>query len=388
MKTYSRIRAVIDLDAVKHNIKMMHARLQKGTKITAVVKTDAYGHGAVPIARMLEDMEEIWGFAVATLDEGTVLRNAGIKKPILCLGCIFPDQFEAMIAQEIRMTTSNLELARLASEKAQEMGKNAIFHIKLDTGMSRLGFPADEESAAAIMEVSRLPFVELEGLYTHFAKSDETDKEPSRQQFGRFVEMKERLAEQGLVFPYHHCCNSAGIIDIPEADMDFVRAGIATYGLYPSEEVQKGMVPLKPAMELIAHVVHVKWIEPGTPVSYGWTYKAQKRTKVATIPMGYGDGYPRSLSNKGYVLIHGKKAPVLGRICMDQFMVDVTDIEDVKFGDKVTLVGKNGDEFLPVETLSNLAGRFNYEFICDINKRVPREYVQGGKVVEQTDYFD
>ena len=170
--------------------------------------------------------------------------------------------------------------------------------------------------------------------------------------------------------------------------MDFVRAGIATYGLYPSEEVQKGMVPLKPAMELIAHVVHVKWIEPGTPVSYGWTYKAQKRTKVATIPMGYGDGYPRSLSNKGYVLIHGKKAPVLGRICMDQFMVDVTDIEDVKFGDKVTLVGKNGDEFLPVETLSNLAGRFNYEFICDINKRVPREYVQGGKVGEQTDYFD
>lgn len=388
MKTYSRIRAVIDLDAVKHNIKAMYARLQEGTKITVVVKTDAYGHGAVPIARMMESMEEIWGYAVATLDEGTILRNAGIEKPILCLGCVFPDQFEAMIAQEIRMTTSNLELARLASAKAAEMGKKAIFHIKLDTGMSRLGFPADEDSVGDIMEVSRLPYVELEGLYTHFAKSDESDKEPSREQFVKFVEMKERLAEQGLIFPYYHCSNSAGIIDIPEADMDFVRAGISTYGLYPSEEVHKEIVPLIPAMELIAHVTHVKWIETGTPVSYGWTYKARRRTKVATIPMGYGDGYPRSLSNKGYVLIHGKRAPIMGRVCMDQFMVDVTDIEDVNFGDKVTLVGKNGDEYLPIETLSELAGRFNYEFICDLNKRVPREYIQNGEVVEQIDYFD
>ena len=353
-----------------------------------VVKTDAYGHGAVPIARMMESMEEIWGYAVATLDEGTILRNAGIEKPILCLGCVFPDQFEAMIAQEIRMTTSNPELARLASAKAVEMGKKAIFHIKLDTGMSRLGFPADEDSVGDIMEVSRLPYVELEGLYTHFAKSDESDKEPSRAQFDKFVEMKERLAEQGLIFPYYHCSNSAGIIDIPEADMDFVRAGISTYGLYPSEEVHKEIVPLIPAMELIAHVTHVKWIETGTPVSYGWTYKARRRTKVATIPMGYGDGYPRSLSNKGYVLIHGKRAPIMGRVCMDQFMVDVTDIEDVNFGDKVTLVGKNGDEYLPIETLSELAGRFNYEFICDLNKRVPREYIQNGEVVEQIDYFD
>lgn len=388
MKTYSRIRAVIDLDAVEHNIKMMHARLKKGTKITAVLKTDAYGHGAVPIAKMMENMDEIWGYAVATLDEGTVLRNAGMKKPILCLGCIFPDQFEAMITQEIRMTTSDVELARLASGKAAEMGKDAILHIKLDTGMSRLGFPANEKSIEDILTVGSLPSVKLEGLYTHFAKADETDKEPSRLQFDRFTKVRQSLAERGLTFPFYHCSNSAGIIDIPEADMDFVRAGIALYGLYPSEEVHKENVPLMPAMELIAHITHVKWIEPGTPVSYGWTYKAQKRTKVATIPMGYGDGYPRSLSGKGYVLIHGQKAQIIGRVCMDQFMVDVTEIEDVKFGDKVTLVGQNGEEFLPVETLSDLAGRFNYEFVCDLNKRVPREYIKGGKVAEQTDYFD
>lgn len=388
MKTYSRIRAVVDLDAVAHNIKMMYARLKKGTKITAVLKTDAYGHGAVPIARMMENMDEIWGYAVATLDEGTVLRKAGMKKPILCLGCIFPDQFEAMITQEIRMTTSDLELARLASGKAAEMGKDAILHIKLDTGMSRLGFPANEKSIEDILTVSSLPSVKLEGLYTHFAKADETDKEPTRLQFDRFTKMRQLLAERGLTFSYYHCSNSAGIIDIPEADMDFVRAGIAIYGLYPSEEVHKETVPLMPSMELIAHITHVKWIEPGTPVSYGWTYKAQKRTKVATIPMGYGDGYPRSLSGKGYVLIHGQKAQIMGRVCMDQFMVDVTEIEDVKFGDKVTLIGRNGEEFLPVETLSDLAGRFNYEFVCDLNKRVPREYIKDGKVVEQTDYFD
>lgn len=387
MKIYNRLRAVIDLDAVMYNMEMMRANINDDTKVIAVIKMDGYGHGAIPIALMLEDVEYIWGYAVATLDEGAQLRRAGVKKPILCLGCIFPDQFEEMICMGIRMTVSDYELAELADKKAAELGEKALLHLKIDTGMSRLGYPVCQESIDEILRISRLEHVTMEGMYTHFSKADETDKTFTKKQIEEYLRMKDALEEKGLKFQFYHCSNSAGIIDMPEANMDLVRAGIATYGLYPSEEVDKTAVPLKPAMELIAHVTHVKWIEKGTAVSYGGTFTAEERMRVATIPTGYGDGYPRSLSGKGYVLIHGKQAPILGRVCMDQFMVDVTHIPDVKFGDEVTLVGRNGDEFLPVETLSELSGRFNYEFVCDINKRVPREYTQGGKVVFQEDFF-
>ena len=387
MKKYSRLRAVINLDAVMYNMEMMRANIKKDTKIIAVIKMDGYGHGSVPIARMLEKADYIWGYAVATLDEGIVLRNAGVKKPILCLGCIFPDQFEEMIQNEVRMTVYSGELARLASETAERMGEKAIFHIKIDTGMSRLGFPVCEDSVNEIAKIGRLPGIEMEGMFTHFAKADETDKQPTIKAMESFVWMENELKRLGIMFQYYHCSNSAAIIDMPEANMDLVRAGISTYGLYPSEEVNKRAVPLKPALELIAHVTHVKWIEQGTTVSYGGTFTAPHRMKVATIPVGYGDGYPRSLSGKGYVLIHGKKAAILGRVCMDQFMVDITDIPDVSFGDEVTLVGRNGEEFLPVEILSELSGRFNYEFVCDINKRVPREYIRNGRIVSQKDYF-
>lgn len=387
MKSYSRLRAEINLDAVMYNMEMMHANIKDDTKIIAVVKADGYGHGAGPIAQMLENVDYIWGYAVANLDEGCVLRKEGITKPILCLGCIFPDQFEEMIKHEIRMTVYSPELARLTSEKAVELGKDAIFHIKIDTGMSRLGFSVCEESVREIAEISKLPFVKMEGMFTHFSKADETDKEATRKQAEAYLWMKKRLDECGVSFSYCHCSNSAAIIDLPDMNMDLVRAGIATYGLYPSEEVDKAAVSLKPALELFAHVTYVKWIEPGTEVSYGGTFTADSRMKIATIPAGYGDGYPRSLSGKGYVLIHGQKAPILGRVCMDQFMVDVTDVPDVEFGDKATLIGRDGDEFLPVETLSELSGRFNYEFVCDINKRVPREYLRNGHVVEQSDCF-
>ena len=232
-----------------------------------------------------------------------------------------------------------------------------------------------------------MPNLAMEGMYTHFAKADEIDKSFTEKQIKNYVWMKETLAQRGVTFQYYHCSNSAGIIDVPEANMDLVRAGISTYGLYPSEEVHKENVPLKPAMELISHVAHVKWVEAGTPVSYGGTYITDRKTKIATIPVGYGDGYPRSLSNKGYVLIHGKKAPILGRVCMDQFMVDATEIDDVKYADKVTLVGNDGDEKLPVEALSGLSGRFNYEFVCDLGKRIPREFIRHGDIVEQMDYF-
>lgn len=388
MKQYNRVCARIDLDAIEYNMEMMHKNTREGVSMISVIKTDGYGHGAVQIARMLEPKDYIWGYAVATLDEAVVLRKRGIKKPILVLGCIFPDQWAAAITHEIRFTVYTKEMAEGISELAGKLGKDAYVHIKLDTGMSRLGFLIQEESAEIITGITRLPGLIMEGMFTHFAKADETDKTFTNKQYEGYLWMKKRLEENGVTFQYYHCCNSAGIIDVKEANLDLVRAGISTYGLYPSEEVEKENVPLKPALELVSHVAHVKWVDEGTPVSYGGTYITKRRTRIATIPVGYGDGYPRSLSNKGYVLIHGKEAPILGRVCMDQFMVDVTEIEDVAFGDVVTLVGENEGAHLPVEVLSDLSGRFNYEFVCDLGKRIPREFIRHGEVVEQMDYFE
>lgn len=387
MKAYTRVCARINLDAIEYNMEKMKENLHPGTSMLAVIKTDGYGHGASQISDLFEDKEYIWGYATATVEEAVTLRRAGRKKPILVLGCIFPDSIDKAIKNEIRITTYSLEAAEFISKRAVELGKSAYIHIKLDTGMSRLGFLIQEESVENIVRISKLPGLILEGMFTHFAKSDETDKGFTHTQFHNYLWMKEHLEELGVTFSYYHCSNSAGIIDLPEVNMDLVRAGISIYGLYPSEEVKKDQVPLRPALELISHVSHVKWVPEGTPVSYGSTFVTDKVTKIATIPVGYGDGYPRSLSNKGYVLIKGKKAPILGRVCMDQFMVDVTDIDDISFGDEVTLIGYNGEEHLPVEALSALSGRFNYEFVCDLGKRIPREFIRYGQVVEQMDYF-
>lgn len=389
MKKYTRICARIDLDAVEYNLEMMRRRIPSDTKMIGVIKMDGYGHGAAQIARLvMEEKDYIWGYAAATPDEAALLRKKGIRKPILVLGCTFPEQRDDMIMQEIRMTCYTREMAKDVSERAQRLGKTAYIHVKLDTGMSRLGFLINEANADTIAQITRLPGVEAEGMFTHFSKADETDKSFTRGQMEKYLWMRSRLADRGVTFRFCHCSNSAGIIDMPEAAMDFVRAGIAMYGLYPSGEVQKDLVPLRPALELISHVSHVKWVEPGTSVSYGGTYVTDRRTKIVTVPVGYGDGYPRSLSNKGYVLIHGKKAPILGRVCMDQFMVDATDIEDVQFGDRIILAGEESGAVVSVDTLADLSGRFNYEFVCDINKRVPREYIRGGQVAEQMDYFE
>lgn len=387
MKKYSRVLARVDLDAVEYNVEMMKKNLNEDVQMMVVLKTDGYGHGAPQIAKALAFKDYIWGYAVATLEEAIVLRNAGIGKKILVLGCVFPEQREDLIEQNVRMTIYTKEMAKELSDLAVRMGKKAYIHIKLDTGMSRLGFQITEESADVIAEISKLPNLVMEGMYTHFAKADETDKAFTDEQLQKFLWMKQELEARGCTVPYCHCSNSAGIIDLKKANMNLVRAGISTYGMYPSEEVQKKNVPLKPAMELISHVTHVKWLEAGRSISYGGTYTTTRPTRVATIPVGYGDGYPRSLSNKGFVLIHGKRAPILGRICMDQFMVDVTEIEDVQFGDKVILIGKDGDDNIPVEVLSDLSGRFNYEFVCDFGKRIPREYIFRGEIVEQVDFF-
>lgn len=387
MKQYNRVYASINLDAVAYNMEQMKKRLGGDTKLIAVIKTDGYGHGAVPIAELFEDTEYVWGYATASLDEAMVLREAGIRKPVLVLGCVFPEQYEEMIQNEIRAAVYTCEMAEGMSQTAKRLGKPAFLHIKIDTGMGRIGFPVSSESADVIQKIGRLEKVVLEGMFTHFAKADETDKTYTRMQHDRFLWMKKALEERKVEISYLDCDNSAGIIDFPELKHDLVRAGISLYGMYPSDEVNQKAVDLKPALELVSHVTFVKEVEEGTSISYGGTFVAPKKMRIATIPVGYGDGYPRALSNKGEVLIRGKRAKILGRVCMDQFMADVTDIPDVCFMDKVTLVGRDGTEVITVEELSEWSGRFNYEFVCCLSKRIPRVYTKNGNVVIQKDCF-
>lgn len=387
LKLYSRVYARIDLDAIASNLEHMKRNLNPSTKIIAVIKADGYGHGAVQIAQMLESVAYIWGYAVATLDEAIVLRTEGIQKPILVLGCVFPEQYMEMLRYDIRMNVYTEEMAEAISQMAQREGMTAYIHIKLDTGMTRLGFDVNPESVDAITRIAGMNNVCMEGVFTHFSKADETDKGFTHKQIKDFVWMVEKLKENHVTFQYEHCSNSAAIIDVPDANFDLVRAGIATYGLYPSEDVCKESISLEPALTLKSHVAFVKEIKAGTPISYGGTYVAEKDMKIATIPVGYADGYPRNLSNVGYVLIRGQKAPIVGRVCMDQFMVDVTDIDGVGFGEDVTLIGKDGNKTITVEQLSELSGRFNYEFVCNLGKRIPRVFVKHGKVAEQVDYF-
>lgn len=387
MKQYNRVCAEIDLDAVAYNMEQMKKRIGDNARLIGVIKTDGYGHGAVPIVEMFEEMDYVWGYAVACIGEAVVLRKNGIKKPILILGCVFPDEYETMIEHDIRAAVYTEQMAEAMSETAVRMGKKAYFHIKVDTGMGRIGFQVNEESADVIERISRLPNVCIEGMFTHFAKADEKDKTYTLQQHEKFMWMKAEMEKRNISISYFDCDNSAGIIDFPDMKHDLARAGISTYGMYPSDEVDKSAVDLKPALRLTSHVSFVKEVEPGTSISYGGTFVAPEKMKVATIPVGYGDGYPRSLSNKGSVLIHGKRAKILGRVCMDQFMADVTGIPETEFMDEVTLIGKDGSDEITVEELSDLSGRFNYEFVCCLGRRIPRVYRKGGRIVRQVDYY-
>lgn len=370
----NRVRADIDLDAVLYNMESMHKKLKPGTKIAAVVKADAYGHGAVEISRVLENLPYLWGYAVATSNEAMQLVEAGRKKPIIILGLSFPEQFEEIVENDLRPAVCTYETAQALSDIAAEKNKVCRIHIKVDTGMSRIGFQVTPESADTVARISKLPNIMIEGIFTHFARADELSKAPAYEQFKQFEKMIAMVEEKGVQIPLKHCSNSAGIVEIPECNMDMVRAGITLYGLWPSEEVDKTKISLKPVMSLRSRVAYVKELLPGRQISYGGTFTVKKKMTVATVPVGYGDGYARGLSNKGWVLIKGQKAPICGRVCMDQCMVDVTDIPGVKIGDTVTLLGKDADEEITMEQLGELSGRFNYEFACLITPRVPRIY--------------
>lgn len=370
----NRVRADIDLDAVLYNMESMHKKLKPGTKIAAVVKADGYGHGAVEISRVLENLPYLWGYAVATSNEAMQLVEAGRKKPIIILGLSFPEQFEEIVENDLRPAVCTYETAQALSDIAAEKNKVCRIHIKVDTGMSRIGFQVTPESADTVARISKLPNIMIEGIFTHFARADESSKAPAYEQFKQFEKMIAMVEEKGVQIPLKHCSNSAGIVEIPECNMDMVRAGITLYGLWPSEEVDKTKISLKPVMSLRSRVAYVKELLPGRQISYGGTFTVKKKMTVATVPVGYGDGYARGLSNKGWVLIKGQKASICGRVCMDQCMVDVTDIPGVKIGDTVTLLGKDADEEITMEQLGELSGRFNYEFACLITPRVPRIY--------------
>lgn len=387
MNQYYRVYAAIDLDAVCHNISEIKKLVGPDTKIMPVIKADGYGHGAVPVAKALNKIG-VDGFAVAIIEEGIALRKQGITKPILILGYTSEYQYASLIQHEIEQTVFSYEMAEAISKFAVTMKKEARIHIKVDTGMNRIGFKPTEESVGQVQRIQKLPNIKIQGIFTHFACADEEDKTSARYQKELFDQFVSKIEEKGIEIPVKHVSNSAAIMDLRECRMDMVRSGIITYGLYPSEEVDKSAIDLKPALSLISHVIHVKEVGPGEGVSYGSTFVTDRKTRIATIPVGYADGYPRALSSRGRVIIRGQYAPIIGRICMDQFMVDVTDIEGVSVMDRVTLVGTDGDKNITVEEAADLAGSFNYEFVCGIGKRVSRVYFQDGKAKEAVDYLE
>ncbi len=386
MKEYYRVQANINLDAICNNIKNVKSKLKEGTKIMAIIKADAYGHGAVPVAKALDELVDSYGIAI--IEEGIELRNAGVKKPILILGYTPMQQVDLLVKYDITATVFCWEMAEKLSQEAKKQKKTAHVHIKLDTGMGRIGFMPEDSTIPVIRKISGLEGIELEGCFSHFARADEKNLDFTRLQLERYINFVNKLEEEGIMIPVKHISNSAGIMELPEANLDMVRSGIITYGLYPSDEVHKKNLPIEPAMEIKACISYLKEVEAGTGISYNSTYVTTRHTKVATIPVGYGDGYPRALSSKGRVLIHGQSAPILGRVCMDQFMVDVTDISGVQEGDTVTLVGKDGTEFISVEEVSSASGNsFNYEFVCDVGKRIPRVYYLHEKKVGTSDFY-
>ncbi len=373
MEEFTRTYSVIHLDAIYKNIEEAQKRVGADTRIMAIVKANAYGHGAIEVANAIKG--RVYGFAVATVKEALTLRKSGINNLILILGYVCKAEYETVINNNITFALLSKEMASEVDACAMRIGKTARCHIKINTGMNRIGFPANEETVRELEEIHAMKGLDCEGIFMHFATADEADKTFSHKQYELFMEVVNSLEKRGITYAIRHCANSAAIIDLPQMKLDMVREGIILYGLRPSDQVDSSM-KYYPAMEIKSHVIFVKELPAGEGVSYGRTFVTDRPTRVATIAIGYADGYPRSLSSKGYVLIHGQKAPVIGRVCMDQMMVDVTEIDDVRVEDVVTIVGSDGGQTITVEELAELSGRFNYEFVCDISERVERKYVK------------
>ena len=378
---YSNSHIKIDLDAILENFRAIRAHAK--AEVMAVIKANAYGHGAIPVAQLLE--KECAFFGVSSVAEALELRRAGIQKPILILGATDPNAFDVLVKEDIRPTIFTYQQAQKLSDEAQKQGKTACFHIAVDTGMSRIGLQVTEQSADICAEIAKLPGITAEGLFSHFATADEKDQTKTKKQAQLFADFDRMLKARGVEIKLRHLDNSAGVLGYG-SHYEMVRTGIILYGLYPDAGMDK-TIALKPAMSWHSWVAHVKPLEPGRQISYGGTFTVEKPMLVATVPVGYADGYRRNLSGRFYVLIRGQRAPILGRVCMDQFMVDVTDIPEVVEGDEVVLLGTSGAETITAEALAAAAGSFNYEQLCDISYRVSREYCRGDQVVGHTNYL-
>lgn len=371
MAEYVRAYAKVSLDAINRNFDELRNSIDKNVKTMAVVKADAYGHGSVEVAKILKNKADY--FAVATLSEGIELRDEGITNPILILGYTSPLEYEQLLSYGIIPTLYNTDEAVLLNEVAKKAGTKAAVHIAVDTGMSRIGFSDDEKGAEAVKEISLLSNILIEGIFSHYATADEADKTFALNQTQRFDRFTDLVEKKGVSIPVKHICNSAATIDL-DRHYNIVRLGIALYGLYPSDCVDKSKVRLTPAMEVISHVIHVKEIEKGTGVGYGQIYTAPEKRTIATVAIGYADGFFRCLTGKGYVLINGKRAPLAGKVCMDQIMVDITDIDGVQVGDKVIILGKSENEEITAEEFGEMANSFSYEVICTFMPRIKRIY--------------
>ena len=372
----------IDLDIIARNFDIV--RQKAGTDVMAVVKADAYGHGAIQVARLLEGKCRFFG--VSSMLEARELRQAGLTTPILILGHTPAAHFPTAVAENIRPTIFHYADAVALSAEAVKQGRIAPFHFAIDTGMSRIGFQATAEAAELCVKIARLPGLFAEGIFSHFAGADCEDLDKARMQAEKFDTFVELLRQKGLTIPIRHMDNSAGIANF-DKHYEMVRAGIVLYGMFPSEFVDRAQMPIRPALQWRSRVTHVKTLEAGREISYGGVYVTDRPTVVATVPAGYADGYRRGLSGRFYVLIRGQKAPILGRICMDQMMVDVTHIPGVQPEDPVVLVGRDGDAEITMEQIAAATDSFNYEFMCGISRRVPRYYCAQGQVVRSVYYL-
>lgn len=384
---FDRAWAEIDLDALAHNIREIRKITSKESEVMGVVKADAYGHGVAQVSQTLLE-NGATRLAVATLDEAVQLRQKGFKVPVLILSYTDPSRSEELILNDITQAVFDIETAKVLSQAAVKLQKNVKIHIKLDTGMTRVGFIPGEQAAEEIIAISKLPGIIVEGMFTHFASADETDKSYTHMQFGKFMDTYRQLEGKGLHIPLKHVCNSAGIMDFPEMHLDMVRAGIILYGLYPSQEVDKSRIALKPVMSFKAKVTLVKEVESDTCISYGRTFTTARKSRIATIPVGYADGYARLLSNKGRALVNGEEAPVVGRVCMDQCMLDITDFKnEVAVGDTAVLFGRQGGMEISMDEVAGKIGTITYEVACQIGKRIPRVYMRGGEVCGVLNYL-
>ncbi|HSH34795.1 alanine racemase [Schnuerera sp.] len=389
MNALDEIRPVwaeIDLDNLAHNMREVKRNTREGVLITAVVKANAYGHGSIQSAKtFLENGAD--RLAVATLSEAIELRNANIDVPILILGYTPKKQYSLVVKHNIIQTIYDYENAKAFSKVARDLNKTGIIHLKIDSGMGRLGFLPKDEAVEEIIKIFNLPNIKVEGIFTHFATADENDKTYTNLQYKRFMKIIENLEEKGISIPIKHVSNSAAIIDLPEYNLNMVRAGIMIYGFYPSHEVNKDRMDLKPAMTLKAKISNIKQVPKGTGISYGQIFITEGESKIATIPIGYADGFTRMLTSKAEVFLKGQRVPIVGKICMDQCMLDITGLEDVNVEDEVVLFGYGEEGYPHVDEVAEKLGTINYEIVCMIGRRVPRVYIENGRIIDIEDYL-